>query len=130
MAFPRGNAGITRGEWRTARAEEAVGNIVLRFPAPKGRFHVETRGVLVRVILKGPFPRGNAGITRGEWSAARAEEAVGNIVLRFPAPEGRFHVETRGVHVRVILKGLVSTWKRRCGAPQECIVKSVSSLQP
>jgi hypothetical protein len=34
----------------------------------------------VRVFLKGPFPRGNAGIARDEWRAARAEETIGNIV--------------------------------------------------
>jgi hypothetical protein len=47
----------------------------------------------VRVFSKDPFPRGNAGTTRDERRAARAEEAVGSLV-RPGASHPRFHVET------------------------------------
>jgi len=60
---------------------------------------VETRGVHVRVFLNGPFPRGNASTPRDERRAARAEEAIGNIVL--PSQPRK----------------AVSTWKRLSPGP-------------
>jgi hypothetical protein len=60
------------------------------------------------VTVKGPFPRGNAGTTGDEWHAARAEEAVGSIVL----PSRR--------------RKAVSTWKRirlATGASLTCPVR-------